>query len=344
MNLTQITEIEFAPLLLSDIYNKLETGVTFNAIQHIFSQPPSMIKQFQFLDGEYPVTNQIGKKVNLLSKSNSRNMADLSKHSLIYAQSHHLKLAYPETQILFQFYDDRENILEGLHHLYSNASELLPPEFYLELIHHESLPEFTPCRYKTLIRGLGELNPQYHHHILMASELAQWKNIKIDSHQFKSLIDAVCVASIEATFSQNYIALRVPEYKVTHISKLISIDALKKFDENFVYFGDCPGLFKLAYEREKNKRQYGYGRAYYEKDAELDAILEIYVEEAFPGLRKEINEYANFRCNQDESKEQAIPTPITPIIRPIPKRASPIHFFAPLEVDVAKLPKLNPGP
>ena len=90
MNLTQITEIEFAPLLLSDIYNKLETGVTFNAIQHIFSQPPSMIQQFQFLDGEYPVTNQIGEKVNLLSKHNSRNMADLSKHSLIYAQSHHL--------------------------------------------------------------------------------------------------------------------------------------------------------------------------------------------------------------------------------------------------------------
>jgi hypothetical protein len=66
MNLTQITEIEFAPLLLSDIYNKLETGVTFNAIQHIFSQPPSMIQQFQFLDGEYPVTNQIGEKVNEL--------------------------------------------------------------------------------------------------------------------------------------------------------------------------------------------------------------------------------------------------------------------------------------
>jgi hypothetical protein len=104
-------------LLLSDIYNDLPDGTSFKwAMDH---------------------TNANNKDYNLtdltLIKGSPNWIHDESKLTLIYAQIHKVASEHPNDTIHFNFFDDREDLLDNLHTYFSKYPELIPSNVTLKL-------------------------------------------------------------------------------------------------------------------------------------------------------------------------------------------------------------------
>ena len=96
---------------------------------------------------------------------------DESKASLIYAQMHKIASEHPQDTIVFDFYDDRGDILVGLNTFFSQHPELIPEKLTLQLHHYAgntpienfTIQEGANKRDITLnpIAGRGEVDPNY---------------------------------------------------------------------------------------------------------------------------------------------------------------------------------------
>ena len=102
--------------LLGDIYNDLSDGTTF-------------CKAFKYLDKHHQYKPAHYKKVQTLHNW----VHDDSKLTLLYAQIHKVVLEHPFDEIQFNFFDDREDILTGLHTYFLKYPDLIPLNVTLNL-------------------------------------------------------------------------------------------------------------------------------------------------------------------------------------------------------------------
>ncbi|MCW8400245.1 hypothetical protein OQJ26_15780 [Legionella sp. PATHC038] len=108
--------VDFNPLLLADLYNSLEPGTAYQLIM-------DEIKSGKWIDGgalehkECPV--------------------DQFKVPLIFAQMQEAAAKNPDEQIIFDFYDDRHDILASLQEFYSSHPHTIPKNVLLRLNHYD---------------------------------------------------------------------------------------------------------------------------------------------------------------------------------------------------------------
>ena len=101
--------------VMTDLYNNLQNGDTFK-------QALIQLNKKSFY-GE----------VKLNADSNAEWLHDKSKLTILYAQMHQVALEHPNEEIEFHFYDDREDILNGLHQYLKQYTDLIPPNITLNL-------------------------------------------------------------------------------------------------------------------------------------------------------------------------------------------------------------------
>lgn len=81
-------------------------------------------------------------------------MDDESKVSLLFAQMQLASMQNPNDDIVFNFYDDRQDIVEGLQKFYTEHPELIPKNVTLNLVGYtgpkltrEEVQEGLPSRF-----------------------------------------------------------------------------------------------------------------------------------------------------------------------------------------------------
>ncbi|CZH27528.1 hypothetical protein lpymt_01755 [Legionella pneumophila] len=88
---------------------------------------------------------------------------DKSKTSLVYAHMQRASSLEAREQIDYFFYDDREDLLEGLHQFFSEYPELIPSNVTMHLVKYACNREnvHTLDNYKIPVQGKGFTNPDY---------------------------------------------------------------------------------------------------------------------------------------------------------------------------------------
>ncbi|MCW8400244.1 hypothetical protein OQJ26_15775 [Legionella sp. PATHC038] len=110
-------DVDFNPLLLADLYNSLEPGTSY---QHIMEE----IKAGTWINMEETLEHQ-------------NCPMDESKVALIFAQMQEAASKNPDEQIIFDFYDDRDDILARLQEFYSSHPHMIPKNVLLRLNHYD---------------------------------------------------------------------------------------------------------------------------------------------------------------------------------------------------------------
>ncbi|WP_392536874.1 hypothetical protein [Legionella sp. 227] len=108
--------VDFNPLLLADLYNSLEPGTAYQLIM-------DEIKSGKWIDGG--------------ALEHEDCPMDQSKVALIFAQMQEAASKNPDEKIIFDFYDDRHDILARLQEFYSTHPHMIPKNVLLRLNHYE---------------------------------------------------------------------------------------------------------------------------------------------------------------------------------------------------------------
>lgn len=115
---TDEQEVVFDPLLLADVYNSLASGTAYaHALDYLRS--PTRLAPME------------------LKQSTPGWVFDDSKVTILYAQIHKAAALHPDKPIVFDFYDNRIDILVGLEIFFAAYSELIPQNVSLEFHHYE---------------------------------------------------------------------------------------------------------------------------------------------------------------------------------------------------------------
>ncbi|HAT1992632.1 TPA: lpg1717 family Dot/Icm T4SS effector [Legionella pneumophila] len=127
--------MEFDPFLLADAYNLVPAGTSL----HEATNPAN------------------GGKIQ------NGWLHDKSKTSLVYAHMQRASSLEAREQIDYFFYDDREDILEGLYQFFSENPELIPSNVRMHLVKYACSREnvHTMDNYKIPVQGKGFTNPDY---------------------------------------------------------------------------------------------------------------------------------------------------------------------------------------
>ena len=142
--------IVFDPFLLTDVYNHLESGTAYyRAVDYLRSAAPRL--------------TQIK-----LKRETPGWVFDDSKVTILYAQIHKAATAHPDKPIVFDFYDNRIDILTDLKIFFEAHPDLIPLNVSLELHQYEghSITHFAK------ISGIGLIDIDYSSTVLEISRLA----------------------------------------------------------------------------------------------------------------------------------------------------------------------------
>lgn len=149
--------------LLTDLYNDLPDGTTFK-------------KAFDYLD-----ENQWGYSPG--DKSEHEWLHDKSKLTILCAQMYKLSSENSGDEIDFDFYDDKEEILQNLHALFERHPELIPPNVKLNLFRYAGPVDSSNLKIEPLIQpypsiqGRGIINHHFRETIKeIASQCIQSQN------------------------------------------------------------------------------------------------------------------------------------------------------------------------
>ena len=108
--ITNYLSVKFDSFLLADIYGHYENG---NPLEDGTSYNRAIDPAFKGMHADWEF--------------------DETKATIIYAQMHKIALANPKEEIVFDFYDDRNDILYSLHNFFNNNKELMPRNVTLHL-------------------------------------------------------------------------------------------------------------------------------------------------------------------------------------------------------------------
>jgi len=127
---------------LNSIKGKKKVGSCFPAIQEISIYLSVKFDSFLLADiyGRYENGNPLedGTSYNRATDPYFKGKHadwefDETKATILYAQIHRIALTNPQEEIVFDFYDDREDILSALHNFFNNHKELMPKNVTLHL-------------------------------------------------------------------------------------------------------------------------------------------------------------------------------------------------------------------
>lgn len=136
-----VKNIEFDKFLLADIYGNVDFGESLKLIEEIYSE-----------DAKYADW-----------------VFDSEKITLIYAQVHKVSNENLNENIVYEFFDDREDILNSLHTFFSKYPELLPKNVSLILNHYHGERVF---KYKSEIKGTGESDKDFRNTVKIMAIIA----------------------------------------------------------------------------------------------------------------------------------------------------------------------------
>ena len=155
-----------------DIWNKKDLG---SAYKHIASEYKRLgLDSGNFTENLQGLKDQYSK---LLESKEPPLVFDNEKITLLYAQIHSFAKEHKDDDILFEFYDDRENICGALHYAFSNFPQLLPKNVQFKIYHydlfHDDIDELISRIQKNpldencyaLIKGTGSIDESYSDHI-----------------------------------------------------------------------------------------------------------------------------------------------------------------------------------
>lgn len=159
------TTTTFDPFLLNDIYNNHEDGVSFReavafyeevvTAEQVIENLPNERRKIRYVD-DNKVTHLYGQPYPI---SAERYGFDESKITLLYAQMQHAaEKAGNDSDIYFDFYDDRDDLLIGLHAFFSANRQLIPGNLTLRLHRYDGELQNS---YDDVIGSAQGYNPHY---------------------------------------------------------------------------------------------------------------------------------------------------------------------------------------
>lgn len=196
--------ISFDPLLTSDIYNHLQAGTTFQAMQTYFSRD---IKEVSHV-----VSNKHGELIDLLlypqpttkdlQLQGSRELIDFTKISIMYLQMQHMANLMPEDSITFRFYDDREDIHRKLNSFFHTHPYSIPKNMTWNSVLNNSQDEelSTKTMLDVPLKGEGPIESRYMEILLHLLETCPFD--MIDDHINQQILEQILVQAIQKTNAQ----------------------------------------------------------------------------------------------------------------------------------------------
>ena len=160
--------LSFNPFLLSDIYGNLTDGESFKRAK---SDLENIGINALMIDTQkcYDFLEKL--KNNQLPHEHKIWFFDETKFSILYAQMHKQASEHPNDEIVFDFFDDREDILMALSNYFSRHLEFIPRNTTLCLnkfngneLNHPNKNSKTA--FPIILNGLGEINVNYRQAIL----------------------------------------------------------------------------------------------------------------------------------------------------------------------------------
>ena len=141
-------EVTFDPFLLADIYGNLKSGTSYS--------------------------RAVGEKEVEKEWEHAKWMFDETKATILYAQMHKMACDNPEEEIVFDFYDDRKNILESLQGFYKKYPELIPLNVTLNLCKYRGSMS-SEIKPSATIKGKGIIDRNYYETVKDMGKLANPK-------------------------------------------------------------------------------------------------------------------------------------------------------------------------
>lgn len=144
--------VQFDPFLLADVYGDVQEGEAYRLAMDP-RVPDSEHPKWQF---------------------------DETKVSILYAQMHHIAFEHhdEETEITFDFYDDRQDILDTLKEYFSKYPTLIPSNLQLRL--HKYAGQQT--RLIEAIKGTGDIDCNFRDTVIDMAKISPVQNGKIRAH------------------------------------------------------------------------------------------------------------------------------------------------------------------
>ena len=147
------------------------TGSCFTAIQKIADHLSFTVEPFLLSDtwGDLPAGTSYNRLMgaNFKKEKHHCNVYDDSKLTIVYAQIHHIATKHPEAAIVYDFYDDKFDILEKLFEFFSEFPEMLPASVTLCLHQYKG----SEVNAMEEINGIGKIDKDYRQTVVYMMEL-----------------------------------------------------------------------------------------------------------------------------------------------------------------------------
>ncbi|QMT60950.1 hypothetical protein [Legionella sp. PC997] len=145
-------DVKFNPFLIADVTANLPHGTSYNLIMQ-------EIKDNSYFEDP--------------KQSHATCDMDDTKRSLLFAQVQNAAAKHPQEEIIFDFFDDRDDILYGLSDLFKNHPHLLPKNVTLRLNKYTG----ADVNLLTSLKGTGELYSDYCEHVINMLEASSNWNV-----------------------------------------------------------------------------------------------------------------------------------------------------------------------
>ncbi|MGE3920979.1 MAG: hypothetical protein AB7F64_08660, partial [Gammaproteobacteria bacterium] len=164
--------VQFHPFIMADLYADLPPGTSVEKILNFWANTVANGQLRKFLEGHSILGNPVWQEhENLLVQYYSQNfdpniqhacwVFDESKITLLYAQMHMAAcqaLNDPNARIIFNFRDDREDILTELNEYFEKYPGLIPENMVLNLYQYNGTAK---SKLFASIQGTGEVDRDY---------------------------------------------------------------------------------------------------------------------------------------------------------------------------------------
>ena len=167
--------IEFDKFLLSDIYLEKTSGFTIETFLHVVNTLNWQNIIFGFSEfarlnnAEFLKLNGHDDLITVNSSAAGKFFSD-DKINLIYAQMHKIASEHPEDEIVFDFYDDRLDILTTLFNFFEKYPVLIPRNITLKGFQYEAGTK-APEQHSE-IQGTGNIDAMYSETVLNMGKIA----------------------------------------------------------------------------------------------------------------------------------------------------------------------------
>lgn len=163
-----------------DLANSPGKGSCFPAVQQVNQFLGTSLDSFLLADvyGQLPAGTSFNRAIDKENKLPDANwMFDHTKATILYAQMHKTANEHPNEAITFDFYDDRQDILDALNKFYKYHQHLMPSNVTLRLHRYDGnlkSPNYSD------IQGTGDINIDYRKTVVEMALIAAGEDSSIE--------------------------------------------------------------------------------------------------------------------------------------------------------------------